>query len=364
SRYKDEFLAMLAHELRNPLAPISNALQLLRIIDPASGEAQHARSIMERQLAHLVRLVEDLMDVSRITRGKIEVRKEPVLLSSVMLSAVETARPAIEAARHRFHINMPADTLSVDGDFVRLAQVIANLLANAAKYTDEGGQIWLDAGREGDEAVIRVRDSGIGIEAGALPRLFEMFGQLAGSEQRSKGGLGIGLALARALVELHGGSISAASRGLGQGAEFTVRLPLAASCLGLHSPAPSGPHASPRARQRVLIVDDNVDAAETLQMVVSQMGHEVQAAHDGAAALAAARSGRPDVVLLDISMPGMDGLEVARALRREPGLRQVRVVALTGFGQQEDRRRSLDAGCDAHLVKPISPDDLRRVLER
>ena len=363
SRYKDEFLAMLAHELRNPLAPISNALQLMRIIDPASGEAQHARAIMERQLAHLVRLVEDLMDVSRITRGKIEVRKEPVLLSSVLLSAVETARPAIEAGRHRFHINMPAETLSVDGDFVRLAQVVSNLLANAAKYTDEGGEIWLDAAREGGEAVIRVRDTGIGIAAEGMPRLFEMFGQVAGSESRSKGGLGIGLALARALVELHGGRISAASGGHGKGAEFTVRLPLgAAFAQSRKTPASLG--AERGQRRRVLIVDDNVDAAETLQMVVSQMGHDADAAHDGPAALDAARARRPDVVLLDISMPGMDGLEVARALRSEPALRQVRVVALTGFGQQEDRRRSEAAGFDAHLVKPVSPEELRRVLER
>ena len=363
SRYKDEFLAMLAHELRNPLAPISNALQLMRIIDPASGEAQHARAIMERQLAHLVRLVEDLMDVSRITRGKIEVRKEPVLLSSVMLSAVETARPAIEAGGHKFHINMPAETLSVHGDFVRLAQVISNLLANAAKYTDEGGEIWLEAAREGAEAVIRVRDTGIGIAAEGMPRLFEMFAQVAGSEARSKGGLGIGLALARALVELYGGRISAASGGRGKGAEFTVRLPLATSFApSKKALAALDPH--PAHRRRVLIVDDNVDAAETLQMVVSQMGHDAHAAHDGPAALDAARARRPDVVLLDISMPGMDGLEVARALRSEPSLRQTRVVALTGFGQQEDRRRSEAAGFDAHLVKPVSPEELRRVLER
>ena len=364
SRYKDEFLAMLAHELRNPLAPISNALQLLRIVEPSSPDATHARAIMERQLAHLVRLVEDLMDVSRITRGKIELRREPVLLSAVLLSAVETARPAIEAGRHNFHINMPAETLCVNGDPVRLAQVVSNLLTNAAKYTDEGGDIWLEASREDGAAVIRVRDNGIGIAPDALPRLFGMFAQAEGSEQRSKGGLGIGLALARALAEMHGGSISAASSGRGQGAEFTVRLPLAASAL--KAPARTGLALRDGAgsRRRVLIVDDNVDAAETLQMVVSQLGHEVQAAHDGVAALDAVRSRRPDVVLLDISMPGMDGLEVARALRAEPALRQVRVVALTGFGQQEDRRRSLAAGCDAHLVKPVSPEDLRRVLER
>jgi len=240
--------------------------------------------------------------------------------------------------------------------------VCSSDLTSAAKYTDEGGDIWLEASRERGDALIRVRDNGIGVAPDALPKLFEMFAQAEGSESRSKGGLGIGLALARALVELHGGGISATSPGRGRGAQFTVRLPLAVSPpkVEISRTLESGLSG----RRRVLIVDDNVDAAETLQMVLSQMGHQVEATHDGRTAIDAARKGRPDVVLLDISMPGMDGLEVARALRREPGLRQIRVVALTGYGQQEDRRKSLAAGFDAHLVKPVSPEDLRRVLER
>jgi PAS domain S-box-containing protein len=362
NRYKDEFLAMLAHELRNPLAPVSNALQLMRVVDPASTQATHARAIMERQLAHLVRLVDDLMEVSRITRGKIELRREELLLSSVMLSAVETARPALEAARHNLRIDMPAEAIEIEGDFVRLAQVIANLLGNAAKYTDEGGEISLEAERRGGEAVIRVRDNGIGIEPEMLPRIFDMFAQVPASQRRSQGGLGIGLALARALVEMHGGHIEAKSAGRGRGSEFTVRLPARVSRAAAAKPASgtASPHSP--SRRRVLIVDDNVDAAETLQMVVATMGHEAHTVHDGRAALDAARRNRPDIVLLDISMPGMDGFSVARTMRAQPDLRDVRVVALTGFGQREDRRRTREAGFDDHLVKPVSPEDLRRLL--
>jgi PAS domain S-box-containing protein len=363
NRYKDEFLAMLAHELRNPLAPISNALQLMRVVEPTSTQSVQARAIMERQLAHLVRLVDDLMEVSRITRGKIELRREPLLLSSVMLSAVETARPALEAARHNFRIDMPAEALEIDGDFVRLAQVISNLLGNAAKYTDEGGDISLEAARVGDEALIRVRDNGIGIEPQMLPRIFEMFAQAPTSERRSQGGLGIGLGLARTLVELHGGRIEVKSAGRGKGAEFTVGLPIApAARNAAPRPAELQPSAPKPNRRRVLIVDDNVDAARTLQMVVTTMGHDADTVYDGRAALDAARSKRPDIVLLDISMPGMDGFAVARGLRSQPELREIRVVALTGYGQLEDRRRSREAGFDEHLVKPVSPDDLRRLL--
>ena len=363
NRYKDEFLAMLAHELRNPLAPISNALQLLQVVDPSSAQATHVRAIMERQLSHLVRLVDDLMEVSRITRGKIELRREPVLLSSVMLSAVETARPALEAAQHNFRIDMPAEAIEINGDFVRLAQVISNLLGNAAKYTDAGGDISLVAERHGEEALIRVRDNGIGIDEAMLPRIFDMFAQAPSSQRRSQGGLGIGLALARALVELHGGRIEAASAGPGKGSQFTVRLPVArvVRSAGASPAQPKAATAAPH-RRRVLIVDDNVDAAETLQMVVSTMGHDAETAHDGRAALEAARSRRPDIVLLDISMPGMDGFTVARRIRSEPELRKIRVVALTGFGQQDDRRRTREAGFDDHLVKPVSREDLRRLL--
>jgi CheY-like chemotaxis protein len=310
-----------------------------------------------------VRLVDDLMEVSRITRGKIELRREPVLLSSVMLSAVETARPALEAAQHNFRIDMPAEAIEINGDFVRLAQVISNLLGNAAKYTDASGDISLVAERHGEEALIRVRDNGIGIDEAMLPRIFDMFAQVPASQRRSQGGLGIGLALARALVELHGGRIEAASAGPGKGSQFTVRLPVArvVRSAGASPAQPKAATAAPH-RRRVLIVDDNVDAAETLQMVVSTMGHDAETAHDGRAALEAARSRRPDIVLLDISMPGMDGFTVARRIRSEPELRKIRVVALTGFGQQDDRRRTREAGFDDHLVKPVSREDLRRLL--
>ncbi|HEX7054965.1 MAG TPA: PAS domain S-box protein [Burkholderiales bacterium] len=360
SSQKDRFLAMLAHELRNPLAPIRNGLQLLRMVDPASEPAAQARAIMERQVDHLVRLVDDLMDVSRITRGKIDMRREPVDLGSIVLSAVETSRPAIEEARHRFNLSLPAEPLVVDADYVRLAQVVANLLNNAAKYTDSGGEISLVAQREGDEAVIRVRDNGIGIAPEMMPRLFEMFAQAEESLSRARGGLGIGLALSRTLVEMHGGRISASSAGRGRGTEVVVRLPPAGEAR--QRGASRAQPAPPGGRRRVLVVDDNVDAALTLEALLRSLGQEVQVAHDGASALAAARERRPDVVLLDLSMPGMDGIEVARMLRREPGFEAVRFAAVTGLGQEADRRRTREAGFDAHLVKPLSREDLRRVL--
>jgi PAS domain S-box-containing protein len=363
SRQKDRFLAMLAHELRNPLAPIRNGLQLLHMVDPASEPAARARAIMERQVDHLVRLVDDLMDVSRITRGKVEVRREPVELASVVLSAVETSRPAIEAARHHFTLNLPAEPVVVDADFVRLAQVFANLLNNAAKYTDEGGRISLAAEREGNEAVIRVRDNGIGIPPDTMPRLFEMFAQAEDSVGRSRGGLGIGLALARSLVELQGGRVEAHSEGRGRGSEFVVRLPLAPAKREAR-PASRGGRPNSDAPKRVLIVDDNVDAARTLEAVLRELGHEVEVAHDGPGALRAAREHPPEVVLLDISMPGMDGFELARRLREQPGLAAVRFAAVTGLGQESDRRRSREAGFDLHLVKPLSAEDLRQALGR
>jgi PAS domain S-box-containing protein len=362
SRQKDRFLAMLAHELRNPLAPIRNGLQLLRMVDPASEPAGRARAIMERQVDHLVRLVDDLMDVSRITRGRFEMRREPVELASVVLSAVETSRPAIEGGLHHFTLNLPSEPVVVDADFVRLAQVIANLLNNAAKYTDDGGQISLAAQRVGDEAVIRVRDNGIGIDPETMPRLFEMFAQAEDTVGRSRGGLGIGLALARSLVEMQGGRIEAHSAGRGHGSEFVVRLPLARTARTRRPASRSGMPGS-EAPRRVLVVDDNVDAARTLEAVLRELGHDVAVAHDGPAALRVAREHPPEVVLLDISMPGMDGIELARRLRAQPGLDAVRFAAVTGLGQEADRRRTREAGFDVHLVKPLSPEDLRRALE-
>jgi len=361
-RRKDEFLATLAHELRNPLAPVRNGLHLLRIVEPESPAAEQARAMMERQLDHLIRLVDDLLEVSRVSRGKIELRRQQVELSAVLMSAIETSRPAIEAARHALDIRLPAETVTLDADFVRLAQVVANLLNNAAKYTDPGGRISLAAWREGAHAVVCVRDTGIGIPADKLGTVFEMFAQVDSSLTRSQGGLGIGLALAKSLVELHGGTIEARSDGPGRGSEFVVRLPVAAAPAA-RSPAPRASERAPQPR-RVLVVDDNVDAATSLGMMLSRMGHEVRVAHDGASALEFARSERPQVVLLDLSMQGMDGFGVARALRADPALARTPIVAVSGLGQDGDRRRTREAGFDEHLVKPVAPETLRAVFER
>ncbi len=361
-RRKDEFLATLAHELRNPLAPIRSGLHLLRIADPVSETAEQARAMMERQTSHLVRLVDDLLEVSRISRGKLALRSEPVELAAIVGAAVETSRPLIEAAGHELRIDLPSDILTLQADPVRLAQVIANLLNNAAKYTESGGTIQLSVRREGRKAMISVRDNGIGIAPEMLSRVFEMFAQIGGGPQRAAGGLGIGLTLARSLVELHGGSIEARSAGLGLGCEFVVRLPLL-SALQPRRPVADQAEDFRHSPRRILVVDDNVDAAQSLGMLLRQMGHEVQVEHDGLAAIEAAQAGRPELVLLDISMPGLDGFEVVRRLRQDPQFSSVRMVAITGHGQDEDRRKSREAGFDAHLVKPIASEELRRLLE-
>ncbi len=369
-RRKDEFLATLAHELRNPLAPIRTGLHLLRITPPGSESAEQARAMMERQLTHLIRLVDDLLEVSRISRGKIDLRRSPIELAAVVLSAVETTRPAIEAARHKLEISLPAQPLTVDADFVRLAQVLANLLNNAAKYTDPGGRIALSVrGERADarvEAVISVRDNGVGIPAELLPRVFDMFAQVDRTLDRAQGGLGIGLALAKSLVEMHAGTIQVQSAGPGQGSEFIVRLPATESAQSAGSgDAPFLAYLQPgSARRRVLVVDDNVDAAQSLGLLLGQMGCEVQIAHGGAAAIEAARSGQPHLVLLDISMPGVDGYSVVRRLKQDLAFRDVPFVAVTGLGREADRDRAREAGFNEHLVKPVSPEALRKVLER
>jgi PAS domain S-box-containing protein len=369
-RRKDEFLATLAHELRNPLAPIRTGLHLLRITQPGSDSAEQARAMMERQLTHLIRLVDDLLEVSRISRGKIDLRRSPIELAAVVLSAVETTRPAIEAARHKLEISLPAQPLTVDADFVRLAQVLANLLNNAAKYTDPGGRIALSVRGEGadavSEAVISVRDNGVGIPAELLPRVFDMFAQVDRTLDRAQGGLGIGLALAKSLVEMHAGTIQVESAGPGQGSEFIVRLPATASAQPARSgDAPFLAYFRPgSARRRVLVVDDNVDAAQSLGLLLGHMGCEVQIAHGGAAALEAARSGQPHLVLLDTSMPGVDGYSVVRRLKQDPAFRDVPFIAVTGLGREADRDRAREAGFNEHLVKPVSPEALREILER
>ena len=369
-RRKDEFLATLAHELRNPLAPIRTGLHLLRITPPGSDSAEQARAMMERQLGHLVRLVDDLLEVSRISRGKIELRRAPIELAAVVLSAVETSRPAIEAARHQLDIGLPARPLIVDADFVRIAQVIANLLNNAAKYTDPGGHIALSVRGEGAdaviEAVISIRDDGVGIPAELLPRVFDMFAQVDRNLDRAQGGLGIGLALAKSLVEMHGGTIEARSEGPGRGSEFIVRLPASeAAPRPAAGEAPFFASLKPGAgRRRVLVVDDNVDAAEALGLLLGEMGCEVHIAHGGAAAIEAARAHPPQLVLLDISMPGVDGYSVVRRLRQELAFSDVPFVAITGLGREADRDKARAAGFSEHLVKPVEPEALREILER
>ena len=357
---KDEFLATLAHELRNPLAPIRNSLQLLRM----SGGASHVHEMMERQVNHMVRLVDDLLEISRITRGAIELRREWIDLATAVGNAVDTSRPIIEGSGHTLSISMHPSPLILYADPVRLAQVIANLLNNAAKYTENSGRIDLVVRREGSEAVLTIRDSGLGIPTDMLGRVFDMFAQIDRTLKRAQGGLGIGLTLARNLVEMHGGSISATSEGLGKGSEFTVRLPLASAAETELAPESSkGQPVELRSCPcRVLVVDDNRDAADSLAMLLKLIGAEPQVVYSGVAALEALRICRPSVVLLDIGMPGMDGHEVAQRIREEPGFESIKLIALTGWGQEEDLRRSRTAGFNHHLVKPVDMRLLQAVL--
>jgi two-component system CheB/CheR fusion protein len=366
-RRKDEFLAMLAHELRNPLAPIQNAVQIMRASRLDDARLRWARDVVERQVQQLARLVDDLLDVSRITRGKIKLQKERIDLAMVVARAIETSRPLIEARRHELSVTLPTTSLWLLADPTRLAQVLANLLNNAAKYTAEGGRIWLSAEREAAGVTVRVRDTGMGMPADLVPRLFQPFIQADRALDRSQGGLGIGLTLVKTLVELHGGSVSACSAGPEQGSEFSVRLPIAE---GEQPSAGNGPSlslaqeaaGSSGVSRRVLVVDDNADAAHSLALLLQMEGHQVEVVHDGLQALVVAQAQGPEVVLLDIGLPQMDGYEVARRLRRQPGLERAVLVALTGYGQEEDRRRSQEAGFDEHLVKPVEPATLLAML--
>jgi signal transduction histidine kinase/integral membrane sensor domain MASE1/ActR/RegA family two-component response regulator len=359
-RRKDEFLAMLAHELRNPLAPVRNALHVLRSPAADADAAARARGVLERQVQHLTRLVDDLLDVSRVMRGRIELHKEPLDLGAAVARAVETVQPLMDARGHELTVELPAEPVPLEADLVRLAQVFANLLHNAAKYTEPGGDIRLSAAREDAGVVVRVRDNGVGIAADLLPHVFELFVQADRSIARSHGGLGIGLTVVRRLVEMHGGSVTAHSDGPDRGSEFVVRLPVSAATLP--PPGKSGGPGGPAPARRVLVVDDNADAADSLAQLLRLAGHEVRVAYDGPAALEAARTYRPDAVLLDIGLPGMSGYEVAKLLRTQPGPRPTLLVAVTGYGRQEDRRRSREAGFDVHLTKPVDPHELERVL--
>ncbi|HEY3518548.1 MAG TPA: ATP-binding protein, partial [Gammaproteobacteria bacterium] len=360
-RRKDEFLATLAHELRNPLAPIRNGLQILRFAGTDPVAAAQVQEMLERQTSHLVRLVDDLMEVARVTRGRIELRKERVDLGAMLRSAVETSRPLIEAARHELTVELPAEPVTLMADSVRFAQVVANLLNNAAKYTEEGGRISLAGRREGNHAVISVRDSGIGIPVELLPRVFDLFAQADRTYHRVQGGLGIGLTLVRTLVELHGGTVAASSDGLGRGSEFIVRLPLGVE-LENRGGASRGDVDSVLASHRFLVVDDRPDAAQSLALLLESFGADVHTATDGPTALEELETYRPSVMLLDIGMPGMDGLEVARRVRQRSSSRDLTVIALSGWGQDQDRRRSREAGIDYHMVKPVDLDELTRFL--
>jgi PAS domain S-box-containing protein len=358
---KDEFLAVLAHELRNPLAPIRSAIGVLRISGEHDPAVERMIGIMSRQVDHMVRLVDDLLEVSRITRGKIELRQEPVAVADVVRSAVETSRPLIDAAGHRLGLAIPPEPLTVAGDPMRLAQVVANLLNNAAKYTAPGGRIQVTVRCEAEQAAILVQDNGMGIPADMLPRVFDYFTQVGRQTDRTPGGLGIGLALVKRLVEMHGGSVTARSEGEGQGSEFEVRLPLLGQAQA-DAPGPDEPEVPDLHARRVLVVDDNRDAAQSLGLLLRLLGADVQVVFSGAEALAALPVHRPSVVLLDLGMPDMDGYEVARRIRAQADLAGLRLIALTGRGQPEDRRRSAAAGFDAHLVKPVDPAMLEALL--
>jgi PAS domain S-box-containing protein len=361
-RRKTEFLAMLAHELRNPLAPVRNALCLLKLPGATEADKHEATGMMERQVEHLVRLVDDLLDVSRIMRDKIVLKRERVDLAAVLARAVEVSRPALDAQGHDLSVCVPTRSIRLEVDSIRLAQVFSNLLNNAAKYTERAGRIWLTAGREDGQAVVRVRDTGVGIAPDLLPHVFELFVQGERSLARSQGGLGIGLTLVKRLTEMHGGTVTAHSQGAGAGSEFLVRLPISPESPNEGDGKPvCGPTAAGGSR-RILVVDDNVDAARSLALLLRLWGHTVRTAYDGPSALAAAAADPPEVVLLDIGMPGMDGYEVARRLRAQAELRSALLVAVTGYGQDEDRRRAFAAGFDRHLTKPLDPDALQALL--
>ena len=366
-RQKNEFLAILAHELRNPLAPMRNALHLMKMPGTDKAQIEGARDMMERQLHNLVRLVDDLLDVSRIVRGKIELRKDVLTLAMVITQAVETAQPLIDACGHELTIDVPDEAIWVEADLVRLAQVIANLLTNAAKYTDRAGRIRLIAAREGDRAVVRVRDSGIGIAPDRQACVFDLFEQGDQSMAHSQGGLGVGLTLVKRLVDLHDGSVAVHSDGLGHGSEFVIRLPAVA---GTEATQEHSGRSAPTTRatgatqRRVLVVDDNIDAAESIAMILQIAGYEVRCVYDGPTVLQTVTAYRPDVVVLDIGLAGISGYDIARQIREEPDLKRTVLVAMTGYGQEEDRRRSREAGFDYHLTKPVDPEVLQSFVAR
>ena len=360
-RRKDEFLAMLAHELRNPLAAISNSVQLLRLQKDVNRFQLQARAVIGRQVTQLTRLVDDLMEASRITTGRVQLRMDQYIISGIVERAVETARPLMDQHGHEFTVSVPPEPIWLHADAARLEQVVVNLLTNAAKYTGESGHIWLTVQQEGNECVLRVRDTGVGIAPEFLPRIFDLFAQAERSLDRSQGGLGIGLALVQRLVEMHGGRVDVVSA-LGQGSEFVVRLPVVLAPASEPSSIPAGTASATGPSLRVLVVDDNVDTAQTLAMFLEALGHVVRMSHDGPTALKAALDYRPNVVLLDIGLPGLNGYEVAKRMRQQPGLNNIVLVAITGYGQEADRQRSQEAGFNYHLVKPADFGKVQEIL--
>ncbi len=359
-RRKDKFLATLAHELRNPLAPLQNAVHILRGLPPSGEQASFATEVIDRQVRHMTRLVDDLLDFSRITTARLELRRSCIEPGDVIRAGVETSRPVIESAGHELTVVPPSKPVYIDGDFTRLAQVVANLLNNAAKYTEPGGTISISVERQGNDALVSVRDSGMGIPADMLNRVFDMFTQVDRTHARAQG-LGIGLTLARRLIERHGGSITGESAGVGHGSTFVIRL-TAADAPRPHERDASGSPLPVPATRRVLVVDDKVDAAETMGMLLEFMGHEVRTVYDGVEAVAAARATKPDVVLLDIGLPGLSGHEVARTIREESWSERTLIIAMSGWGQETDRLRSREAGFDFHLVKPVDQETLAQAL--
>jgi PAS domain S-box-containing protein len=362
-RRKDVFLAILAHELRNPLAPLRNGLQIMRLAGNDRAAVEQARTMMERQLEHFIRLVDALLDLSRMSRGKIELHKERIELATVVNSAVEMCDPLIKQSDHTLTITLPEEPLYLDADKTRLAQVVCNLLTNAAKYSERGSRIWLTAERQGSDAVLSVKDTGIGIPPDMLPKVFEMFTQVNRSLEKTQSGLGIGLSIVKRLVEMHGGSVEARSEGPGMGSEFIIRLPVVLSLAHQREQA-GGDDQQPRptTRRRILVVDDSVDITDSVAMMLEMMGNEVRTAHDGLEGVAAAAAYRPDMILLDIGMPKLNGYEACRRIRAEPWGKGILIAAITGWGQEEDKCRSQEAGFDHHLIKPVGPAAIEKLL--
>lgn len=361
-RNKNEFLAMLAHELRNPLAPLRNGLQIMRLAGNDGAVAAQAREMMERQLGHMVRLIDDLLDLSRISKGKIELRRERIELATVVHDAVESSRPVIEAAGHGLTVTLPSKPLAANADRIRLAQVVSNLLNNSAKYTPSGGRIRLTVERQGTDVVIEVADSGVGIPQDMLERVFDTFTQADRSLERCQGGLGIGLSLVRALVEMHGGTVEARSAGPGRGSEFVVRLSAIAPATAEPELPDTGHALTATSRQRILVADDNRDAAISLGMMLQIMGHDIRTVHNGIDAVEAAAAFRPGVALLDIGMPGLNGYDACRRIRRQPGGEAMVLIAITGWGSDDDKQRSKEAGFNFHMVKPVDTAALAKLL--